>query len=61
MHRNLGLSTEDYNLIIERTNIVFHSAATVKFLAPLHEAIPLNIKATKTVIDMAKEMKNLEV
>lgn len=58
---NLGLNSEDYDMIINRTNILFHSAATLKFLAPLHEAISTNLKATLTVIDMAQKMKKLEV
>lgn len=58
---NLGLNPDDYDMIINSTNILFHCAATLKFLAPLHEAIATNLKATLTVIEMAQKMKKLEV
>jgi len=32
---NLGISDQDMNLIIQNVNIVFHSAATVRFDEPL--------------------------
>ncbi|GLV37982.1 uncharacterized protein CBL_12292 [Carabus blaptoides fortunei] len=57
---NFGLSPEDYNRIIEQTNIVYHSAAAVKFVLPLHEIVPLNIVSTKTMIGIAKKMNNLQ-
>lgn len=56
---NLGLSPEDRNMLIERVNIVFHSAATVRFDEPLKVAVNLNTKGTDRVIDLCKDMINL--
>lgn len=56
---NLGLSSEDRNMLVQRVNIVFHSAATVKFDEPLKVAVNLNTKGTDRVIDLCLNMKNL--
>ncbi|CAO1442158.1 unnamed protein product [Diamesa hyperborea] len=58
---NLGLSSNDYKMVIHETNIIFHMAATVTFDAPLRTALTLNLLATKILIGMAKEMKSLVV
>ncbi|XP_060831016.1 fatty acyl-CoA reductase 1-like isoform X2 [Bombus pascuorum] len=55
---NLGLSQEDRNLLIENVNIVFHSAATVRFNEPLHVAVNVNTKGTARVIELWKELKH---
>ncbi|XP_076687159.1 putative fatty acyl-CoA reductase CG5065 [Andrena cerasifolii] len=56
---NLGLSPEDRNTLIQRVNIVFHSAATVRFDEPLKVAVNLNTKGTDLVIELCRNMKNL--
>ncbi|XP_017755704.1 PREDICTED: putative fatty acyl-CoA reductase CG5065 [Eufriesea mexicana] len=56
---NLGLSPEDRNLITQKVNIVFHSAATVRFNEPLKVAVNLNTKGTNRMIDLCKDIKNL--
>lgn len=56
---NLGLSPEDRKMLMERVNIVFHSAATVKFDEPLKVAVNMNTKGTDQVIELCKNMKNL--
>lgn len=58
---NLGLSSNDYNMVIRETNIIFHLAAIVTFDAPLRAALTMNLLATKILIGMAKEMENLVV
>lgn len=58
---NLGLTSNDYNMVIRETNIIFHLAATVTFDAPLRTALTMNLLATKILIGMAKEMKSLVV
>ncbi|XP_076163302.1 putative fatty acyl-CoA reductase CG5065 [Ptiloglossa arizonensis] len=55
----VGLSPEDKNMLIEKVNIVFHAAATVKFNEPLKVAVDLNLKAIDFVIKLCKDMKNL--
>ncbi|XP_033362643.1 putative fatty acyl-CoA reductase CG5065 [Bombus vosnesenskii] len=55
---DLGLSREDRNLLLEKVNIVFHSAATVRFNEPLHVAVNVNTKGTARVIELWSELKH---
>ncbi|KAJ8668111.1 hypothetical protein QAD02_009774 [Eretmocerus hayati] len=55
----LGLSLEDRTMLMQRVNIVFHSAATVRFDEPLKKAANLNTRGTDRVIDLCKGMSNL--
>ncbi|XP_050598489.1 fatty acyl-CoA reductase 1-like isoform X2 [Bombus affinis] len=55
---DLGLSREDRNLLLEKVNIVFHAAATVKFNEPLHVAVNVNTKGTARVIELWSELKH---
>ncbi|XP_024228369.1 putative fatty acyl-CoA reductase CG5065 [Bombus impatiens] len=65
---DLGLSREDRNLLLEKVNIVFHSAATVRFNEPLDVAVRLNepldvavnvnTKGTARVIELWSELKH---
>ncbi|KAF5284604.1 hypothetical protein FQA39_LY16962 [Lamprigera yunnana] len=56
---NLGLSECDRQYLCEKVNIVFHSAATVRFNEDLRDAVLLNTLGTKRVADFCKEMKHL--
>jgi fatty acyl-CoA reductase len=58
---NLGLSTADRQLLVDRVSIVFHAAATIRFDEPLKRAVLLNTRGTKYMLDLAQEMKSLEV
>lgn len=55
----LGLSPEDKAMLMQRVNIVFHSAATVRFDEPLKVAVNLNTKGTDRMIELCKSMSNL--
>ncbi|XP_012241405.1 putative fatty acyl-CoA reductase CG5065 isoform X1 [Bombus impatiens] len=55
---DLGLSREDRNLLLEKVNIVFHAAATVRFNEPLHVAINVNTKGTARVIELWNELRH---
>ncbi|XP_036181368.1 fatty acyl-CoA reductase 1 isoform X2 [Myotis myotis] len=57
----LALSEEDKEIIIDSTNIIFHCAATVRFNENLRDAVQLNVIATRQLIFLAQQMKNLEV
>lgn len=57
---NLGLSAADRQLLVDRVSVVFHAAATIRFDSPLRQAVIVNVRGTKFVLDLAKEMKNLE-
>ncbi|XP_055837530.1 putative fatty acyl-CoA reductase CG5065 isoform X2 [Episyrphus balteatus] len=56
----LGLNGDNLKLITNNTNIVFHMAATLKLEGNLKDAIDMNTTGTKRVLDIAKNMPNLE-
>ncbi|XP_015117036.1 putative fatty acyl-CoA reductase CG5065 [Diachasma alloeum] len=56
---NLGLSEKDCLMLTQRVNVVFHSAATVRFDEPLKVAVDLNAKGTERMIDFCAGMMNL--
>jgi fatty acyl-CoA reductase len=58
---DLGLSASNRQLLTDRVSIVFHVAATVRFDEPLKRAVLINTRGTKLVLELAQEMKNLEV
>nr|XP_026483536.1 fatty acyl-CoA reductase 1-like [Vanessa tameamea] len=57
----LGISDEDRTLIINRTNIVFHVAASVRFDDTLKVAARLNLRGTREIVELSKDIRNLEV
>ncbi|XP_050528195.1 uncharacterized protein LOC126898298 [Daktulosphaira vitifoliae] len=58
---NLGLTPEDYVKLSEEVNIVFNMAATIRFDEPLKKAVLINTRGTKYTLELANEMKNLEL
>ncbi|KAG7214096.1 hypothetical protein KM043_001455 [Ampulex compressa] len=56
---DLGLSAEDREMLVQRVNIVYHGAATVRFDEPLKSAVNLNMKGTDRMISLCNSMKNL--
>jgi len=56
----MGISPQDELQLIENVNVVFHSAATVRFDEPLKVAVDMNIIGVKKVIDLSRKIKNLE-
>ncbi|XP_072760080.1 fatty acyl-CoA reductase 1-like isoform X2 [Anoplolepis gracilipes] len=56
---NLGLSTIDRQMLIERVTIIIHNAASVKFNDSLKYAIFTNTRSTRDVCIFAESMKNL--
>ncbi|XP_050438687.1 putative fatty acyl-CoA reductase CG5065 [Adelges cooleyi] len=57
----LGLSDVDYRMLSENVSVVFHAAATVRFDEPLREAIIKNVRGTREVVQLGKQMKRLKV
>ncbi|XP_050339346.1 fatty acyl-CoA reductase wat-like isoform X1 [Bactrocera neohumeralis] len=57
---DLGLSREDRKLLIQRVNIVFHMAATVRFDEKLKIAMQINVKAARDIMLLCSEMKHLK-
>lgn len=56
---NIGVSNADLSLLKETVNIVFHSAATVRFDQSIKEAVKLNALGSKRLWDLCSEMQNL--
>ena len=56
---NLDLSPENRIMLIEKVNIVFHIAATVKFNEPLNVAVNINTAGTARIIQLRKELKHV--
>lgn len=57
---NIGLSNDDLIMLKENVNIVFHSAATVRFDQSIKEAANMNTLGSKRLWDLCSEMKNLK-
>ncbi|XP_041367398.1 fatty acyl-CoA reductase 1-like [Gigantopelta aegis] len=57
----LGISSEDLKLLQENVQIVFHSAATVRFDESLRVALQLNVLAVRELIVLAKTLRKLQV
>ncbi|VVC37652.1 Male sterility, NAD-binding,NAD(P)-binding domain,Fatty acyl-CoA reductase, C-terminal [Cinara cedri] len=57
---NLAISESDRQLLADTVQIVYHAAATIRFDESLRKAVLLNTRGTKLVLELAKEMKQLE-
>jgi len=56
----LGLETSDRRLLIEDISLVFHGAATLRFDENLRSAVAINVSGTRSVLELAREMKKLK-
>ncbi|CAG0889926.1 unnamed protein product [Cyprideis torosa] len=56
---DLGISREDREVLKSKISVVFHVAATVKFMAPIRESVEINIVGTKAVLALCREVANL--
>ncbi|XP_070493146.1 putative fatty acyl-CoA reductase CG8306 [Chironomus tepperi] len=56
---NLGLSASDRELLVNNVNIVIHSAATLDFQAALRPTVMINLLGTRQVMELCKQVKNL--
>ncbi|KAJ0182964.1 hypothetical protein K1T71_000940 [Dendrolimus kikuchii] len=57
----LGLSEEDRALLVNRVHIIFHVAASVRFDDPLPYSAKLNLRGTKEMVELAKDVRDLLV
>ncbi|XP_030556419.1 fatty acyl-CoA reductase wat-like [Drosophila novamexicana] len=57
---DLGLSEADRQLLTEEVQVVVHGAATVNFVEPLSSALSINTRATRLLVQLAKQMGRLE-
>ncbi|XP_063982150.1 putative fatty acyl-CoA reductase CG5065 isoform X1 [Diachasmimorpha longicaudata] len=58
---NLGLTEAQRDVLADRVQIVFHSAATLKLEAKLKDAIEMNTIGTDSMLQLARRMKHLQV
>lgn len=58
---DLGLSKEDRQFLADNITIVYHMAATIRFDEALKKAVLLNTRGTKLMLQLAKEMKKLQL
>jgi fatty acyl-CoA reductase len=56
---NLGLAEADRKKLTEETEIIYHSGASVRFDEPLKNAVLLNVRGTKLMLNLASECKQL--
>lgn len=57
----LGLDDDTIHKLKSEVDIIFHSAATVRFDEHIRTAYEINVNGTKTLLELAKDMKNLKV
>jgi len=55
-----GLSEQDIQLLSSEVSLVFHSAATVKFVEPLRVAVENNVVSVGNLIRLAERLAKLE-
>nr|XP_043067691.1 fatty acyl-CoA reductase wat-like isoform X1 [Drosophila bipectinata] len=56
---DLGISEHDRKILASEVQVVIHGAATVRFSEPLHVALAINTRATRLMLQLAKDMKKL--
>ena len=56
---DFGIDEVSRKMLIENVDVIFHSAATVRFDEELTKSVAMNLGAVSTVIKLAKQMKHL--
>lgn len=57
---DLGISLKDRVLLVKETNVIIHSAATVKFDETLSVAMNINVLGTQAVLKLCSQVQNLQ-
>lgn len=55
----MSITTSDRQTLIERVNVVIHSAATLDFNDPFRQCVDTNLLGTRRVMELCAEMKGL--
>ena len=55
----LGISIKDRIAIVDNVSLVFHCAASIRFDEPLKNSLDNNVLATKHIIDLCKQFKQI--
>jgi fatty acyl-CoA reductase len=58
---NLGISNEDLELIYDKIDLVFHSAASIRMDESINDALKNNTLPAKKLIEMSKKIKIIKV
>uniref|UniRef100_I3PN85 Fatty acyl-CoA reductase n=1 Tax=Helicoverpa assulta TaxID=52344 RepID=I3PN85_HELAU len=58
---DLGITSENEKMLIEKVSVIIHSAATVKFNEPLPTAWKINVEGTRMMLALSRRMKRIEV
>ena len=61
VEHKFGLNSTDMAMVVEETNIVINNAASVNFTDRLDIAIKINTLGPLNMINLAHDMKNLEI
>ncbi|KRT82852.1 dehydrogenase, partial [Oryctes borbonicus] len=56
----LAISSSDRSTLARSVNVVFHSAATVKFDEKLKLSVTINVLGTQRLVELCKRMTNLQ-
>lgn len=57
----MGISEKDRTTLINNVSVIFHGAALLKMDASLKDAINVNTEGVLRMIDIALQMKQLQV
>ncbi|KAM7343267.1 putative fatty acyl-CoA reductase CG8306 [Cochliomyia hominivorax] len=57
---HLGISETDRQILIDNVHVVFHSAATLDFFQTLKETTNINLRGTRRVVELCKQLTKLE-
>ncbi|XP_045467424.1 fatty acyl-CoA reductase wat-like [Harmonia axyridis] len=57
---DLGISKTDRQMLVEKIDLIFHVAATMRFDENLKHAYCVNVKGAQEVLKLGKDMKNLK-
>lgn len=56
----LGINERDREMLIHNIDVIFHNAATVRFDVPLKDAILVNVRSTRDIVELALEAKHIK-
>ncbi|XP_017039645.1 fatty acyl-CoA reductase wat [Drosophila ficusphila] len=57
---DLGISESDRRILAAEVHVVIHGAATVRFDEALHLSLAINVRATRLMLQLARQMTQLE-
>ena len=60
VEENLGLDSQCEEIIKSEVNIIFHSAATVRFDEDLTKSVAMNVQAVSSLVSLARQISKLE-